>query len=94
MCTFHTASFSFFMIKELILPKLKHILLQRTLSGHKNIIRFVESSITPAPNNVYEVLILMQYCKGNLNEPPRGKTNNVVSDHVRHKPVCTVTEDG
>ena len=29
-----------------------------------------------------------------LNEPPRGKTNNVVSEQVRHKPVCTVTEAG
>ena len=27
-------------------------------------------------------------------EPPRGKTNNVVSKKVRHKPACTVTEDG
>ena len=28
-----------------------------------------------------------------INEPPRGKTNNVVSEQVRHKPDCTVTED-
>ena len=27
-------------------------------------------------------------------EPPRGKTNNVVSEQVRHKPACTVTEAG
>ena len=27
-------------------------------------------------------------------EPPRGKTNNVVSDQVRHKPACTSTEKG
>ena len=27
-----------------------------------------------------------------INEPPCGKTNNVVSDQVRHKPTCTVTE--
>ena len=27
-----------------------------------------------------------------LFEPPRGKTNNVVSEQVRHKPTCTVTE--
>ena len=27
-------------------------------------------------------------------EPPRGKTNNVVSDQVRHKPSCTSTEAG
>ena len=26
--------------------------------------------------------------------PPRGKTNNVVSDQVRHKPTCTETEAG
>ena len=28
----------------------------------------------------------------NKYEPPRGKSNNVVSDQVRHKPTCTVTE--
>ena len=27
-------------------------------------------------------------------EPPRGKTNNVVSEQVRHKQASTVTEDG
>ena len=27
-------------------------------------------------------------------EPPRGKTNNVVSEQVRHKPACTATEAG
>ena len=27
-------------------------------------------------------------------EPPRGKTNNVVFEQVRHKPVRTSTEDG
>ena len=27
-----------------------------------------------------------------LNEPPRGKTNNVVSEQVPHKPACTSTE--
>ena len=26
-------------------------------------------------------------------EPPRGKTNNVVSEQVRHKPACTSTEN-
>ena len=28
-----------------------------------------------------------------INEPPRGKTNNVVSEQVRHKPDCTSTEN-
>ena len=27
-------------------------------------------------------------------EPPRGKTNNMGSEQVRHKPACTVTETG
>ena len=36
---------------------------QRTLTGHKNIIRFVDSSINLTPNRVYEVMILMQYCR-------------------------------
>ena len=27
-------------------------------------------------------------------EPPRGKTNNVVSEQVRHKSDCTVTKVG
>ena len=30
--------------------------------------------------------------KKNKYEPPRGKTNNVVSEQVRHKPTCTSTE--
>ena len=29
---------------------------------------------------------------GGKYEPPRGKTNNVVSEQVRHKPTCTSTE--
>ena len=37
-----------------------------------------------------------EYCKEALNtfEPPRGKTNNMVSEQARHKPACTVTEAG
>ena len=27
-----------------------------------------------------------------IYEPSRGKTNNVASEQVRHKPTCTVTE--
>ena len=30
--------------------------------------------------------------KGFKYEPPSGKTNNVVSEQVRHKPACTSTE--
>ena len=33
-------------------------------------------------------------CLGLLDEPVHEKTNNLGSDQVRHKPGCTVTEDG
>lgn len=39
---------------------------QSNLSGHKNIIGYVDSSITPHPGGVYEVLLLMPYCKNNV----------------------------
>ena len=46
----------------------------------------------------YRTFIAIKYHLVFLNlqkhkyEPPRGKTNNVVSEQVRHKPTCTVTE--
>lgn len=39
---------------------------QSNLSGHKNIITYVDSSITHTGNGVYEVLMLMHYCKQNI----------------------------
>ena len=41
-----------------------------------------------------EVDTKSQVTKHIIYEPPRGKTNNVVSEQVRHKPACTVTEAG
>ena len=40
------------------------ICLQKSLSVHKNIIKYVDSSISAVNNGVHEVLLLMQYCKG------------------------------
>lgn len=40
--------------------------LQSNLSGHKNIIGYVDSSITQQNNGVYEVLLLMPYCKTHI----------------------------
>ena len=39
--------------------------------------------------------IMLCHRVGSLNtfEPPRGKTKNVVSEQVRHKPACTSTEE-
>ena len=39
-----------------------------------------------------EDMLLYGECSAVFIEPPRGKTINVVSDQVRHKPTCTVTE--
>ena len=36
---------------------------------------------------------MTSYCTAHQPEPPRGKTNNVVSEQVRHKPTCTSTEN-
>ena len=40
--------------------------------------------------------IVQPYSPEAIHEPPRGKTNNVVSEQVRHKSGCTlsVTEAG
>lgn len=42
-----------------------HVLLQKDLVGHKNIVGYLDSSITTCGGgDVWEVLILMDYCKG------------------------------
>ena len=41
-------------------------------------------------NTAYMYIFSMKL--DNTCEPPRGKTNNVVSKQVRHKPICTSTE--
>lgn len=37
--------------------------MQSNLSGHRNIIGYIDSSITHTGSGVYEVLLLMPYCK-------------------------------
>lgn len=44
---------------------------QRDLVGHKNIVGFLDSSITAVGNgDVWEVLILMDFCRGKSTHPP------------------------
>ena len=38
--------------------------LQKELSGHKNIVGYLDSTISSVSDTVWEVLILMEYCKG------------------------------
>ncbi|XP_030556673.1 uncharacterized protein LOC115759761 isoform X1 [Drosophila novamexicana] len=44
----------------------REIQIASNLSGHKNIIGYVDSSITPTGNGVCEVLLLMPYCKHHM----------------------------
>lgn len=37
---------------------------QKELSGHKNIVGYLDSTISAVSDSVWEVLILMEYCKG------------------------------
>lgn len=42
-----------------------YVLLQKDLVGHKNIVGYLDSSITAmGSRDVWEVFILMDYCKG------------------------------
>ena len=41
---------------------------------------------------ILEGLSIQHLGEYNPNEPPRGKTTNVVSEQLRHKPACTSTQ--
>ncbi|XP_078317770.1 uncharacterized protein LOC111119098 isoform X3 [Crassostrea virginica] len=70
----------------------REIHIAKTLSGHKNIIRYVDSSISMAPNKVYEVMLLMQYCRDNVIQQMNEKINTGFSEKVVLKIFCDVCE--
>ncbi|KAL0979873.1 hypothetical protein UPYG_G00190970 [Umbra pygmaea] len=41
----------------------REITIMKELSGHKNIVNYLDSTIHPVGDSVWEVLILMEYCK-------------------------------
>nr|CAI5855553.1 unnamed protein product [Callosobruchus analis] len=55
----------------------REIQIASSLSGHKNIIGYVDSSLTATGGGVYEVLLLMPYCQENVLGlmKSRGKAN-------------------
>ncbi|CAG9860546.1 unnamed protein product [Phyllotreta striolata] len=55
----------------------REIQIASSLSGHKNIIGYVDSSLTPTGGGVYEVLLLMPFCQENVfgMMKSRGKAN-------------------
>ncbi|XP_041364540.1 AP2-associated protein kinase 1-like [Gigantopelta aegis] len=70
----------------------KEIKIARDLSGHKNIIRCIDSSITITSNRVYEVLILMQYCKGSVIQLMNEKINIGFSEQEVLRIFCDICE--
>uniref|UniRef100_M4A644 BMP2 inducible kinase n=1 Tax=Xiphophorus maculatus TaxID=8083 RepID=M4A644_XIPMA len=44
----------------------REITIMKELSGHKNVVRYLDSTISFVSDSVWEVLILMEYCKGQV----------------------------
>ncbi|CAL1548454.1 unnamed protein product [Lymnaea stagnalis] len=70
----------------------KEIKIMKDLSGHKNTIRYIESSITVTQNRVYEVLILMQYCRGSVIQVMNERIDSGFSEKEILKIFCDVCE--
>lgn len=66
--------------------------MQSNLSGHKNIIGYIDSCIIPHPGGVFEVLMLMPYCKTNVLSMMNAKLNvGFTEDEVLHI-FCDIAE--
>ncbi|XP_061196230.1 uncharacterized protein LOC133204499 [Saccostrea echinata] len=70
----------------------REIHIAKTLSGHKNIISYVDSSISMAPNKVYEVMLLMQYCRDHVIQQMNEKINSGFSEKEVLRIFCDVCE--
>ncbi|CAG5116996.1 unnamed protein product [Candidula unifasciata] len=70
----------------------KEIKIMRDLSGHKNIIRYIESSVNVTQNRVYEVLILMQFCRGSVIQLMNDCIDSGFSERDILKIFCDVCE--
>ena len=75
----------------------KHLRKAEIQNSHALTIHWIDSRMHPTTKNFHFTCCLIElYFLDELTtkilEPPRGKTNNVVFEQVRHKPACTVTE--
>ncbi|KAH9502581.1 AP2-associated protein kinase 1, partial [Bulinus truncatus] len=70
----------------------KEIKIMKDLSGHKNTIRYIESSINVTQNRVYEVLILMQYCRGSVIQEMNERIDSGFAEKEILKIFCDVCE--
>lgn len=53
-------------------------ILQSNLNGHKNMIGYIDSSIVSQGNGVYEVLMLMPYCRTHVLGMMNSRYENVI----------------
>ncbi|KAL1121944.1 hypothetical protein AAG570_003352 [Ranatra chinensis] len=70
----------------------REIQIASNLSGHKNIIGYVDSSITPTGNGVYEVLLLMPYCKTHVLQLMNSRLQSGFTEQEVLQIFCDVCE--
>lgn len=62
------------------------------MAGHKNIIGYVDSSITPHSGGIFEVLLLMPFCKNNVLSMMNAKLNTGFSEKEVLQIFCDILE--
>lgn len=70
----------------------REIKIASNLSGHKNIIGYIDHSINPKGNGVHEILLLMPYCKTNLLTLMNARIPNGFSELDVLQIFCDVAE--
>ncbi|XP_053686988.1 serine/threonine-protein kinase sel-5 isoform X2 [Sabethes cyaneus] len=70
----------------------REIKIASNLSGHKNIIGYIDHSINPKGNGVHEVLLLMPYCKTNLLSLMNARIPNGFSEQDVLQIFCDIAE--
>ncbi|KAJ4441644.1 hypothetical protein ANN_11502, partial [Periplaneta americana] len=66
--------------------------LQSNLSGHKNIIGYIDSSLTHTGNGVYEVLLLMPYCRTHVLQMMNGRLQSGFTETEILQIFCDICE--
>ncbi|XP_047144558.1 BMP-2-inducible protein kinase isoform X1 [Hydra vulgaris] len=70
----------------------QEIEIMKMLSGHKNAITFLDSAINVLQPGIYEVLILMEMCKGNVIDLMNENMNTGFSEKMILKMFCDTCE--
>lgn len=70
----------------------REIKIASNLSGHKNIIGYIDHSVNPKGNGVHEILLLMPYCKTNLLTLMNARIPNGFSEQDVLQIFCDVAE--